>query len=925
MDTMKLRNLLFWSWTTVFLTGVIGSAPAQFAFPAATLGLNGIVFSVESLASGKVVLGGTFNSFNGDGSTGLGLIRLTSSAAKDPIWDIGFVNNVRDTLVLGNFLYVAGEFTTVRTLSAGTLSRPYLFRMNLTGVNDGKVDTTWTPTLNGPVYHLESDGTSIFLAGSFTLVNGASRNGLTKLTATTPATVDGSWNPSPSPAGSVDGLKFAGTQIYVCGGFSSIGGGTNHYIARLATGGTGAADSLWNPVCDKPVTCMESDASYLYLGGKFSVVNGATSRRALCRFSNGAGAAVLDGTWNPNCSGEVTTMLKSGTALFISGVFQTVSSQPRFFLAKVPDTGAGTVDGGFVPNPNGAVLDMKISGGLLLCGGRFNTTVGATSAAFAKLDATTGAASAGFTGKVSNPGNAYCMLPVAGNKIMIGGIFDTVNGVARKGLARLNSDGTLDASFQADLFGYNPTVADMKVDGSFLYIAGEFLKVNAVTNQHIARITLATSVVDGTWIPRPFTPLHCLETDGTYVYIGSGALSTVDPGNVTVANLARISKTAPPVVDTIWRPLISYNGDPSIASVNDMIFDAGNLIIGGYFTFVTDPNTLSATQRVCLAKLSTTSWGPPLAGWGTVFIDGASNVKPVRRLELFNSSLYVAGDFAYIYDTANARFQNYVAKFNPNGGLWDTNFFVDPFDPAGNDNVSCLAGNGSYLYIGGDFQNVWNGSGFGYTTNYDSSPYVTRVNPTTGVYDQSWYPYPDGAVNVMAFQGTDLWVWGLYSQMAGQSMSDVVILRPTGAAYQTWVNTYFSPAQRTNSDYIAPFWDLDNDGIPNLTEFLYNTDPLSASVQYQVPGTGTSGLPLVRLENISGGKFLTAEYTQWKAATGAGITNIPQFGSTVLGLTNRALLVSTTSIDANRERVKYRDSVTNLPAAFGRVNVVPAP
>ena len=81
----------------------------------------------------------------------------------------------------------------------------------------------------------------------------------------------------------------------------------------------------------------------------------------------------------------------------------------------------------------------------------------------------------------------------------------------------------------------------------------------------------------------------------------------------------------------------------------------------------------------------------------------------------------------------------------------------------------------------------------------------------------------------------------------------------------------------------------------------------------------------MRLENLSGGKFLTAEYTQWKAGTGAGITNIPQFGSTVLGLTNRALLVSTTSIDASRERVKYRDSVTNLPAAFGRVKVVPAP
>ena len=222
MDTMKLPHLLRLSWMAALIAGLTVSAPAQIAIPGANLGLNGIVFSVESLASGKVVLGGTFNSFNGDNSSGLGLIRLTSSATKDPVWDIGFVNNVRDTLVLGNFLYVAGEFTTVRTLSAGTLSRPYLFRMNLTGINDGKVDTTWTPTVSGPVYHLETDGTSLFIAGTFTTVNGTGRNNLAKLSATAPGAVDAGWNPSPN--GDVSDLKFANSQLYVCGGFSSAGG-----------------------------------------------------------------------------------------------------------------------------------------------------------------------------------------------------------------------------------------------------------------------------------------------------------------------------------------------------------------------------------------------------------------------------------------------------------------------------------------------------------------------------------------------------------------------------------------------------------------------------------------------------------------------------------------------------------------------------
>ncbi|HEY4951803.1 MAG TPA: hypothetical protein VII71_00270, partial [Verrucomicrobiae bacterium] len=140
---MNLRSVFRGYEVVALVICVISSAHAQIAIPGPSLGLNGIVFAVEPLASGKVVLGGTFNSFNGDSSSGLGLIRLTSSATKDPAWDIGFVNNVRDTLVIGNFLYVSGEFTTVRTLSAGTLSQPYLFRMNLSGLNDGKIDTTW--------------------------------------------------------------------------------------------------------------------------------------------------------------------------------------------------------------------------------------------------------------------------------------------------------------------------------------------------------------------------------------------------------------------------------------------------------------------------------------------------------------------------------------------------------------------------------------------------------------------------------------------------------------------------------------------------------------------------------------------------------------------------------------------------------------
>jgi hypothetical protein len=235
-------------------------------------------------------------------------------------------------------------------------------------------------------------------------------------------------------------------------------------------------------------------------------------------------------------------------------------------------------------------------------------------------------------------------------------------------------------------------------------------------------------------------------------------------------------------------------------------------------------------------------------------------------------------------------------------------------------NFSIFTASGNYLYVGGNFDYVWGGSAVG----YQYSPYIVRANLTNGIYDASWSPYPDGPVNVLAFQGNDLWVWGLYLFMGDQSMTDVVILRPTGATYQTWVNSFFSPSQQMNAYYTSPDWGVSAGGtLANLDAFAFFLNP-SAAPQVMVAGTGTSGLPLLRHETISGSQYLTMEFAQWKSSSDAGLTYIPQFSSDLTsGFTARGVAMATNSIDANRERVKYRDSIANLPKAFGRVKVTP--
>lgn len=897
-------------------------ASGQFLASGPDLRLNGFVFAVESDASGNAYLGGSFNEFNGDESGGLGLLRLTPAGTKHALWDIGYIDGVSDLLVSGNYLYVAGSFLNVRTLSSGTINRPYLLRIHLTGPNEGKVDTTWVPVANASVENLETDGTNLYISGSFTTVNGSSRSRLAKILIANadPDLLDSSW--APSTNGAVNDIEYVGGFLYVSGGFSSAGGFANNYLVRLSTS-TGSADSSWKPIINRPVGELESTASHLYFGGDFTLVEGA-NHRGIGRYSTAAGAAAIDGGWKPDPDGEVVAIAISGTNVFVSGVFTTVGGTARGFMAKLSTT-SSSLDASFLPQPNGAVNDMKVISGGLLAGGRFNTTNGAASAGYALMNTTSGAALGSFAGTISTEGQIYAMEPVSGGMI-IGGLFDSVGGSPRTSIARILSNGSLDTSFNPVLVGFNRAVTDIKLDGSHVYFCGDFISVGGAPAQHLARVNPSTGAVDSGWHTKPLTPLHCLETDGSYVYIGSAGLRFIEtsPGNaVDVNNLARISKGGTATPDPTWKPyIVDDNSNPATAAIYDLQMSGSTLIIGGRFAFIVNPGNISeAHQRICLAGLSTSGWGQPVSGWGTTLLSSSGGLGTVSELLLFNGSLYAAGDFMSI--DGNPWY--YVAKFNPSNGAWDYAFDVSPVDSTefpGPNKVRSLAASGSHLYIAGEFDHVYTGSA---GDGYDPSPYIARVDAASGLLDPSWYPYPDGPVTRIAFQGSNLWAYGSFSFLGGSVAEGPVIIMPFSSAYNTWLNTYFTPAQRSNPALTAPFLDLDNDGDPNLLEAAFNMNPFSPVKTYHTAGTGTSGLPLIRRENVSGQNYLTMEFTRWKDSVNSGVIFTPEFGDDLVTWPRSGVVISTTSIDTNRERVKVRDSVPNTTRSFGRVRVTNRP
>jgi len=138
----------------------------------------------------------------------------------------------------------------------------------------------------------------------------------------------------------------------------------------------------------------------------------------------------------------------------------------------------------------------------------------------------------------------------------------------------------------------------------------------------------------------------------------------------------------------------------------------------------------------------------------------------------------------------------------------------------------------------------------------------------------------------------------------------------------TWRATHFSGPEIVDEDIGVPLADPDGDGAANLIEYAFNTDPNVPSSAPLTPGSGTSGLPAVLLENIGGTDRLTIDFVRRKSASNPQITYHPEFsGDLATGSWVAGQALSVTSIDSNWERVKVVDSQPAGTRRFARVRI----
>ncbi len=178
-------------------------------------GFDGDVLTLAVLTNGNVLAGGKFKNFNGQSRNGLSLLNPNGTAAPAPPQPD--TPDVRWVEANGSYLYVAGAFTKLGGVPAQGIAR-----LTATGQLDGSFNTGNGANAAVHCGVVQPDG-GAYIGGSFTSYAGVNRNRIAKLLP------DGKLDPSFSPGQGANGeilslKQLADGRLVLTGKFNEFNG-----------------------------------------------------------------------------------------------------------------------------------------------------------------------------------------------------------------------------------------------------------------------------------------------------------------------------------------------------------------------------------------------------------------------------------------------------------------------------------------------------------------------------------------------------------------------------------------------------------------------------------------------------------------------------------------------------------------------------
>jgi uncharacterized delta-60 repeat protein len=525
------------------------------------IGASGQINAVVTAPDGKIYIGGDFSSVNG--VVRYRIARLNADGSLDVSYNSAAPT---DIIVRAMVLQPDGKLLVMASSSFGGSSsfRP-IFRLNPNGSNDAGFNPptgTGNNGINGAVnsFALEPDG-KIFIAGTFTLISNVGRRGVARLNA------DGSLDTSfVFVAGGNGTVNLIALQpdgkILITGSFSYVNGSYALRLARLNPDGS-IDPTFVATVTDSGsgsqnlITAMivQPDGKIL-IGGGFNSVN-QIGFNGLARLNpNGTTDMTFVPTISSGFPSVLTLALQPNGQIIVGGNFTQVGGVSRQYIARLNPDGSHDTSFMFGTAVNGSVFRIALQpDGKVIITGSFDLVGGVQRRGIARLNAN-GSLDTSFVAEINNGGSQVAGIGVQSDgKIVLGGSFSQINSVSRSRLARLNIDGSLDTSFAAQ-GGADSTVSALVVQpDDKIVLGGNFSFVLGAQRRRIARVN-ADGTIDSVFNtgspPNADVRTIARQTDGK-ILIG-GSFSVVN--GVTRTGIARL-RSNPCVVS----PLFDFDGD----------------------------------------------------------------------------------------------------------------------------------------------------------------------------------------------------------------------------------------------------------------------------------------------------------------------------------------------------------------------------
>ena len=294
-------------------------------------------------------------------------------------------------------------------------------------------------------------------------------------------------------------------------------------VFKPHSGKAGSVDPTFNvgSGADDEIRCLASQVDGKILaGGRFTFWNGVATRRIVRLDSNGR----PDPAFASHPLGAVQAVAVQSDGKILIGGESLVTDRPHRRVMRLNPGGSVDENFGSKVGYNQEVRSLLVQpDGKVLVSGSFSRADNKRSGRIVRLDSDGGLDGSFHLGEgASAP--VWALAEQADGKILAGGSFDHFDNRDVGHIVRLNSDGGLDDSFGVGK-GANGDVLAIVVqrDGRIL-IGGDFLRVNDAAHAHIARLNPDGSL-DASFKPSPAlngaVRSIALQADGKIIIGGS--------------------------------------------------------------------------------------------------------------------------------------------------------------------------------------------------------------------------------------------------------------------------------------------------------------------------------------------------------------------------------------------------------------------